>query len=528
MRNPGHTSQQQHRPQKGAASGTSGGDTPTCNFCGKKGHKADVCFSKHGYLEGHPRHRQGSPKTLKQQQRSGGRQQSDTGNSKKSINGSDEVFHHGGFHTTVHQSSFKAGPQTRRNDVLYDSGASSHFINDLDLFTGDTTLCDNLVAVGDGRLLHAPQKGTIRLVLQAPDDSQHSIDVSNCLYVPDMQVNLGGERVADKGLYYRSDTKHLFLRGGIIIGHCIVVDGLPHVAQSHKLDAPSARVVRLSDPHTPLPPQTAYINSSKVIYPASATAQDWHLRLSHLSASALKKAVQTHNGIVIEGNIPDKLSCEACQLATAKRKISRIPGKRPTTPYDESSVDTVVPKAAGLGYGSVQYITTVTDGMCLYRHGKSYRTRGGAGVYPMDHTTYIKTQLDIDVKNIRADNDKALTDNGAFHTSCVSHEAINCLHAALSGRQLRPGVKHYDAITAFPNAMVKEHKIYVRQPHRFEQQPQTTKPLVCLLLKALYGLKQSPLLWYQELTKYLKSVHFTPLWSDACFFRHELGILLII
>lgn len=161
MRNPGHTSQQQHRPQKGAASGTSGGDKPTCNFCGKQGHKADVCFSKHGYPEGHPRHRQESPKTLKQQQRSGGRQQSDTGNSKKSINGSDEVVHHGGFHTTVHQSSFKAGPQTHRNDVLYDSGASSHFINDLDLFTGDTTLCDNLVAVGDGRLLHAPQKGTI-------------------------------------------------------------------------------------------------------------------------------------------------------------------------------------------------------------------------------------------------------------------------------------------------------------------------------------------------------------------------------
>lgn len=34
----------------------------------------------------------------------------------------------------------------------------------------------------------------------------------------------------------------------------------------------------------------------------------------------------------------------------------------------------------------------------------------------MDHITYIKTQLDIDVKNIRADNDKALTDNGTFHT----------------------------------------------------------------------------------------------------------------
>lgn len=70
-----------------------------------------------------------------------------------------------------------------------------------------------------------------------------------------MQVNLGGERVADKGLYYRSDTKHLFLRGGIVIGHCMVVDGLPHVVQSHTLDALSARVVRLSDPTLPCHPR---------------------------------------------------------------------------------------------------------------------------------------------------------------------------------------------------------------------------------------------------------------------------------
>jgi len=80
--------------------------------------------------------------------------------------------------------------------------------------------------------------------------------------------------------------------------------------------------------------------------------------------------------------------------------------------------------------------------------------------------------------------------------------------------------KQFDAITAFLNSTISEHKIYVEQPHGYEQQL-NGQGAVCLLLKALYGLKQSPLLWYQELTKFLSSVHFTPIWSDACLFHHR-------
>ncbi|KXL49222.1 MAG: hypothetical protein FE78DRAFT_28434 [Acidomyces sp. 'richmondensis'] len=80
--------------------------------------------------------------------------------------------------------------------------------------------------------------------------------------------------------------------------------------------------------------------------------------------------------------------------------------------------------------------------------------------------------------------------------------------------------KQFDAITAFLNSTISEHKIYVEQPHGYEQQL-NGQGAVCLLLKALYGLKQSPLLWYQELTKFLNSVHFTPMWSDACLFHHR-------
>jgi hypothetical protein len=92
------------------------------------------------------------------------------------------------------------------------------------------------------------------------------------------------------------------------------------------------------------------------------------------------------------------------------------------------------------------------------------------------------------------------------------------------------GCKHYDIITAFLNAMIGDRKIYVEQPHGFEvdNHNNNSQSLVCLLLRALYGLKQSPLLWYEELTKFLDSLGFAALCGDACVFQHAYTHAIII
>ena len=42
-------------------------------------------------------------------------------------------------------------------------------------------------------------------------------------------------------------------------------------------------------------------------------------------------------------------------------------------------------------------------------------------------------------------------------------------------------------------------------------------------------LKQSPLLWYEEFAKYLRSVKYTPLWSDNGVFRHRgTGAIIVV
>jgi hypothetical protein len=76
--------------------------------------------------------------------------------------------------------------------------------------------------------------------------------------------------------------------------------------------------------------------------------------------------------------------------------------------------------------------------------------------------------------------------------------------------------KQFDIVTAFLNALIEDHlKIYVEMPHGFE-----VNGKVCLLKRALYGLKQSPLLWYEELAKYLCEMGFEALENDMCVFRH--------
>ena len=86
--------------------------------------------------------------------------------------------------------------------------------------------------------------------------------------------------------------------------------------------------------------------------------------------------------------------------------------------------------------------------------------------------------------------------------------------------------KQYDIITAFLNALIDDRMIYVEQPHGFEVNNNnngnndSSQINVCLLLQALYGLKQSPLLWYEEFTKFLKGLGFAALHSDACVFQH--------
>jgi len=87
--------------------------------------------------------------------------------------------------------------------------------------------------------------------------------------------------------------------------------------------------------------------SSKVIYPSKATANKWHLRFGYLKEEALRKAVQQHVGIIIEGNIK-LLYYKAYTIGLSKRKFLRILTIRLSRAYIELSMDIIVPITTGI------------------------------------------------------------------------------------------------------------------------------------------------------------------------------------
>ncbi|KAJ3534558.1 hypothetical protein NM688_g7116 [Phlebia brevispora] len=67
----------------------------------------------------------------------------------------------------------------------------------------------------------------------------------------------------------------------------------------------------------------------------------------------------------------------------------------------------------------------------------------------------------------------------------------------------------------------------MEQPEGFKVPGQEHK--VCLLIKALYGLKQAGLVWWRTLDKFMESLSFTRLKSDAgVFYKYDNGDIIIV
>lgn len=101
----------------------------------------------------------------------------------------------------------------------------------------------------------------------------------------------------------------------------------------------------------------------------------------------------------------------------------------------------------------------------------------------------------------------------------MSYKAIFALAAALDW-----DIEQMDVKTAFLYGAIEE-ELYMEQPTGMTD----GSPRVCRLKRALYGLKQSPRVWYETLTKFLRSLGFTPINADfSVFINYETKIIIAI
>ena len=97
---------------------------------------------------------------------------------------------------------------------IIDSGATTHMCNDKSLFTKLQQLNHpQEVALGDGHVVKASERGTVTLEMKLPGNQVRKCDVHDVLYVPELSYNLlSVSKAAEAGKTFEFDGE----RGRIV------------------------------------------------------------------------------------------------------------------------------------------------------------------------------------------------------------------------------------------------------------------------------------------------------------------------
>ena len=231
------------------------------------------------------------------------------------------------------------------DSIIYDSGASRHFIRSKSAFQKLQRLQNPFrfnQAINEGCLKYGGTAkirfGDLRLKLEDSLYSPHS----TCSLLSAIRMErIGG--MHQEGLYLISTAEAKPVARLVRINDVLVIKPLTEDCKS-RYQVPSI-------PLTIAAPAVARI-------PKISDAQRWHQRLGHAGAKILAKTKALSKGL--EGIDTSELAlCRACHLSKAQRVVSRNSRPLPSSPLDEVFIDVVGPIDASLEGN--RYITVVTD-----------------------------------------------------------------------------------------------------------------------------------------------------------------------
>ncbi|KAJ5900417.1 uncharacterized protein N7473_004487 [Penicillium subrubescens] len=202
-----------------------------------------------------------------------------------------------------------------KNAWIVDSGANVHICNRRDRF--DFLENDHFkISTGDGES-SIEGVGSARLTVRNPWNGKQSVTkISNVLYAPDFHTNiLSVSEIKKNGYFFNSEIPAITYRRKAI-AHCAELYGL-YLLEYSKASA-------LAFPS--LKPSAKPLVST-------ATPARWHRRLGHMYDQRVERLAEMVDGIDIKGRTEENAEsnpekCEPCQLARARKQISRRPAGR--------------------------------------------------------------------------------------------------------------------------------------------------------------------------------------------------------
>ncbi|CAB4039167.1 Retrovirus-related Pol poly from transposon TNT 1-94, partial [Paramuricea clavata] len=303
-----------------------------CFKCGKKGHKKSECWSKSGKNGNGKWCSRCRNKThdTKECRSNMGRNDSakkaeDQGRTK--TENSEHTF-------TFKVSDSSACGKSYSNNLLVDTGATSHIVNDKSKFISFDEDFDpnaHIIELADGsKAKVVTGKGVAKVKLYDVNGSSHDLILNNALYVPSYQQDIFSVNAA------------------IEEGASISLD--KHSKSFKSSDGAVFNIEQVG--------RLYYLNGISSSKNNAGTILEWHRILGHCNFSDIRKLENVVDGMKITSH--KEVECKTCTQGKMTQSRNRTPDKRANAPFDLVHSDLAGPISPG-GKDGFNYALSFVD-----------------------------------------------------------------------------------------------------------------------------------------------------------------------
>jgi hypothetical protein len=355
------------------------------------------------------------------------------------------------------------------NSFIYDSGSTTHVCNDRQRFSEFRTAND-VILVGDTQT-SVEGYGTVTIWADPVVEGKPKVkfDLFNCAFVPGFHTSLVSADLGfKKGIFW--DTKR----------HVLTVGDVPacRVSRHHGLwtleynPVQSVNVVPEMEGKNNAKKgenneKIEYVNDTGELWTHFSIASDsedvsesgpddekmvfhsrtkvsanqriskgtyslFHRRLGHLNDESLKLLSRNALGISIIGDpiknedTGGKIICEACELAKAKRQVSRRTSPANSRPFKRLHFDLIQMSEA---YNGDKWVAHFLDDATAMHFVYTLARKSGLNAALKHLYAYVQTQYDAEIEEFRTDGETAL---GNEFKEFTSEKGIRVLTSAPS------------------------------------------------------------------------------------------------
>lgn len=293
-----------------------------------------------------------------------------------------------------------------RDSWIVDSGADIHICNDRDRYLTYEPIDDHWATFGTTQVqIHG--YGSIEILAKGMNSQLHILELKRVAYIPECHTNiLSTFQIKKNGFYLNQCTNVIEDRHGRLI--CRMEEKF------------NQEVVE----YNPIPPAAIFVMKrySEKPHQAVAISERWHQRLAHLGDEAILHLDETSIGTKVVSC--EKSICETCWLAKSKKKISRTPREKATTPFEIIHFDVIGLTPAHNGDCWITHFVCESTGWHkIYTHLSKTQLNDLIKQF----ITWVQTQFGIRLKKLFSDNKRSL---GNMYINEMDFKGIEIFHSA--------------------------------------------------------------------------------------------------